>query len=201
MAVLSRDINWDRLTSEQIQFVIDLPIEKRRDLFTYFLQGSPQQLPWNVGFLKLILNNVQLSADATTNDPQEYFKTRTGLWVSDDFKNRILTKVQPVENLHPTTLKLFELKKNAYDREITPELGENYLFDESELCARIEQMIEKQPNGEEGDLLNDGHVNLFYVVGYVVGVRRNFDNRGWDVGSWDPDVGSWSAGYRVFSRN
>ena len=150
--------------------------------------------------LKLVSDSIQLDAVASHN-PQDFFKTRKGLWISDEFKSRILTKAKPVENLDPLTLVSRELTKNTYDKEITPELGENYIFDESEVCARIASMIDKQPGGIAGDLLNNGYANLFYVAGYVVRVYWNGGDRRWDVYAWRLDDAYWGAGRRAFSRN
>lgn len=164
--------------------------------------GLPAQppAPKSSSLLKLVSDSVQLDAVAAHN-PQEFFKTRKDLWVSDEFKSRVLSKAKPVENLDPVTLSSHELTKNTYDRDITPGLGENYIFDESEVCARIEQLVSKQPNGEAGDLLNNGYANLFYVAGYVVDVRWYGDGREWSVRAWELDDDYWSAGSRVFSRN
>lgn len=150
--------------------------------------------------LKLVDDNVQLDAVAS-HDPRKFYKTRKGLWVSDYFMANVLSKAKAVENLGPLSLKSRELTKNAHDREITPELGEDYIFDESEICARIEQMIAKQPNGEKGDLLNNGYANIFYVAGYVVSVLWSAVVREWYVSAWKLDVGYWRAGRRAFSRN
>lgn len=163
--------------------------------------GLPNQPPTpKPSDLKLVNDSVQLDAVASHN-PAEFFKTRKGLWISDEFKSRILTKAKPVENLDPLTLVSRELTKNAYDKEITPELGENYIFDESEVCARIAAMIDKQPNGIAGDLLNNGYANLFYVAGSVVYVYWYGVDRRWHVRAWELDHAHWFAGFRAFSRN
>lgn len=93
-------------------------------------------------------------------------------------------------------LKCFELTKNANDTAVTKGLGENYKVD----MAAIWAMMSEQPNGEAGNLLNNGYANIFYVEGCVVDVR-------WSGGGWSVYVsrfggdGDWGAGSRVFSRN
>jgi len=73
-----------------------------------------------------------------------------------------------------------------------------------ELCARIAQMIEKQPNGAKGDLLeNNSDWNIFYVTyvsGYVVSVHWDSGHGEWHVNAWRVGGFDWKAGYRVFSR-
>lgn len=196
------------ITIPHLQRVID-NASARRNLAAYLASGCPKLGKADTtpappapkpAVLKLVNDSVQLDAVASHN-PQDFFKTRKGLWISDEFKSRILTKAKPVENLDPLTLVSRELTKNAYDREITPELGENYIFDESEVCARIAAMIDKQPNGIAGDLLNNGYANLFYVAGCVVGVRWDGVGRKWRVRAWGLDGDLWGAGPRAFSRN
>ena len=133
-----------------------------------------------------------------------FFQTRDGLWVSDNFKDRILPKAKPIETLDGACGKSFDLRKSAYDGDIVPELPKSYIFDESELCARIAQMIEKQPNGAKGDLLeNNSDWNIFYVTyvsGYVVSVHWDSGHGEWHVNAWRVGGFDWTAGYRVFSR-
>lgn len=149
--------------------------------------------------LNLVKGAVRLAAIAAY-DPAE-LKTRKGLWVSDDFVRLVRSKAKPVINLGSLSLHSRELTRNAYDREIAPELGEKHIFDESEVCARIEQMTSKQPGGEEGDLLNTGYANLFYLAGCVVYVYWYADVREWRVRTWKLGGGYWRAGDRAFSRN
>lgn len=163
-----------------------------------FLSGAAEVV------LKSILSLVsdKIASDAIkTFDSHAFYKMRDGLWIGDFFRDNVLTKAAPVKQVPATVLKSFELTKNAYDREITPCLPQNYEFDVSEALARIAQMIEKQPGGSEGDLLNNGYSNLFYVPGFVVLVRWGADYRTWYVGAWGLDGLRWSAGYRVFVRN
>lgn len=150
--------------------------------------------------LALVNGGVQFDA-VDSHDPQAFYQTRTGLWVSDEFRSRILSKAKPVKKLAAAVGKSYDLTQNAYDREITPGLPEGYSFDESEVCASIATMIQKQPKGEAGDLLNNGYANLFYVAGYVVDVYWNADRREWNVHAWELDDAYWNAGHRVFSRN
>ncbi|MEK7101155.1 MAG: hypothetical protein AAB921_03600, partial [Patescibacteria group bacterium] len=147
-------------------------------------------------------DNVQLDAVASY-DPSG-FKTRPGLWVSDEFASRVGSKAKPVENLGAITLSSFGLAKNAYDKDIKSDsnMPANHVFEsESEFVAYLDQMIQKQSEGKEGDLLNNGYWNIFYVAGCVVNVGWNSDSREWYVRAWNLDVDFWGAGARVFARN
>src|SRR6185437_4281281 len=119
--------------------------------------------------------------DTAPFNPNAFFQTREGLWVSDEFRRLILSKARSVEKLDAASGKYFDLMKNAYDREIKAELPENHEFEISELCARIASMILAQPEGASGDLLNSGYANIFYVAGFAVNVRWNSDYRKWRV--------------------
>ena len=149
--------------------------------------------------LKLVSNNIQLGPIAAY-DPST-LQTCNGLWISDDFVSRVRSKAKPVENLGSLSLSSYDLTRTAYNREITVGLGEKYIFNESGLCARIDQMISKQPSGEEGDLLNNGLANLFYLAGCVVFAYWDDDYRKWIVRAWGFGGTGWCAGIRAFSTN
>lgn len=151
--------------------------------------------------LELVDGNIQLGAVASS-DPQAFFKTRAGLWVSDEFERWILPKAKPA-NLSAVSFSSYKLKQGAHDREIIPGLPATYVFDESELCARIEQMIAKQPNGASGDLLTSGYENMFYAADRVVLVYWSVGDwsSSWYIVAWSLGDHYWGAGCRVFSRN
>lgn len=161
-----------------------------------FLAGTTEVVK---SVLKLFNDSVAFYA-VDTHDPQAFYQTRTGLWVSDEFRSRILSRARSVKKLAATVGKSYDLAQEAYDRKITPKLPEGHAFDESEVCARIAAMIQKQPKGEAGDLLNNGYANLFYVAGCVVHVRWCADDWEWYVSVSELDDGYWYVGPRVFSR-
>jgi hypothetical protein len=92
------------------------------------------------------------------------------------------------------------------DTEVCKELGDNYVFEASEGGVVIAEMINRQPNGEDGDLVNDGKANIFYVHGkdvevFAVYVYWHAGVRSWFVHASRLDDYRWNAGYRAFSRN
>ncbi|MFA5870578.1 MAG: hypothetical protein WC842_01655 [Candidatus Paceibacterota bacterium] len=100
------------------------------------------------------------------------------------------------------TLKTLKLTKNMNDSEILAEIGESNVFTIDEVCAILKALTERQPNGEAGDLLNNGHANIIYVrldektvvpahVGWHSGGRR------WGLGAGSLDGHLWGAGRRV----
>jgi hypothetical protein len=136
------------------------------------------------------------------NNPDAYFRTRTGLWVSNDFRSHIVAKAQwyPA-GTSSIVVNVDEISQEdgAADKEIEGALPTRHLFDETDVCAIVETMISKQPNGMEGDLENTGKVNLFYTSSYVVRVGWRAVNVRWYVETWRRDESRWDTGGRVFS--
>jgi hypothetical protein len=142
-----------------------------------------------------------------SHNPNEFFTTREGLWISDQAKNRFLSVVDYKVDLDKeTTLQSYALTESANDATIRENLPENHVFGADELCAILAHFIESQPNGKEGNLLANGYANLFYVKGKddqvcVVHVDWYSGGREWYVLAWSLDDCTWDAEYRVFSRN
>ncbi len=214
IATLMLNTNWDGIDfgKSGLQDAVIRDPKGAGARFTAFLKnGANMQLPdgskaptpaAKPSILNPVNDNVQLDAVASY-DPSG-FKTRPGLWVSDEFASRVGSKAKPVENLGAITLSSFGLAKNAYDKDIKSDsnMPANHVFEsESEFVAYLDQMIQKQSEGKEGDLLNNGYWNIFYVAGYVVVVRWSTGYRGWYVYAWCLGVGRWFAGIRVFARN
>lgn len=173
-----------------------------------------QQHDWMERVLKGSLDPVEV-AQAVQNiinrgqklfNPHAYFKTREGLWVSDEFANRILTKqptTMPYRGLEGVTSN--NLARNMTDTEIIDELldGMEEVRKHASTLDQIATMIDLQPKGIDGELLNNGDANIFYVlvggVLFAVLVYWDSDNRKWNVHGW-PLVkrGDWLAGCRVF---
>ena len=148
----------------------------------------------------------ELTLPATTKlfDQTAYFQTKSDLFVSDWFKDQILKYVHEVDDAQEVSLSAFDLAKLANDTEIRKELPEDHVFeDPSEFCASLAQMIDRQPNGEKGNLLVNGYWNIFYVQAgdevRAVNVRWSDDNRRWYVLAVPLGVGRWREGFRVLS--
>ena len=130
-------------------------------------------------------------------DPTEFFKNREGLYVWGSFKDSILNKSKAVKKESEFKISSYDLVKSGNDEEIEKELPEKHLFSETDVCALIASLIEKQPKGEEGTLQNNGYANLFYTSSHVVDVY-------WRDGEWFVRVcyrndDRWFGGSRVFT--
>lgn len=130
-------------------------------------------------------------------DPQKYFKDRDGLYVWSSFSERVLSKAKTVKADSTFDVASFNLTKAANDEAIEESLPEKHLFSESDVCAIISYLIDKQPTGKKGILQNNGYGNLFYTKAFVVFVF--WHGVGWRVSAWPRDDDGWRGDRRVFS--
>ena len=133
------------------------------------------------------------------HDPDVFYRTRSGLYVWDDFRSRIVAKAGPSEVGTTFEVESFELKQDLTDAKIEGALPKEHPFDETQVCAVIAGLIAEQPNGEKGPLINNGYANLFYVGSRVVNVHWDAGRRGWHVYMWRRDNYGWATGVQVFS--
>jgi hypothetical protein len=100
-------------------------------------------------------------------------------------------------------LRAHKLRKGAKDPEIIEALGGEAIVETN--LATMWEMMKKQGQGEEGDLLVNGYANIFYIrdtKGDIWAVCCDWGaGCGWSVGACAiSDPFDWSAGDRVFSR-
>jgi len=138
-------------------------------------------------------------------NPHMFFITRQGLYVWDDFVEKILSVASPTEPVSETKLAVFNLPHDMTDAEIHTELAEGYVFeDASKFCFMLAGMIKKQWNAEKGALLTNGCANIFYVRGlndevFAVGIRWLLNSREWCVFAALPSNNQQFIGGRAFS--
>lgn len=179
--------------------------QQLKDLFRQIADGGITNLHMQA-FLERRNPFVETEPLATTFLTGDYFVTRPGLWVSEEFTS-LVTAAYP-EVLVPRGLdgvESFDLTKQSSNREIIDQMSEEesvrtYAFTPDQIGA----LIDLQPGDVAGKLLTNGYVNLFYVVGedgvlFVVHIDWNADLSQWDVDAWGLDgTGRWGAGRRVF---
>lgn len=129
----------------------------------------------------------------------EFYQTGSGLYVYDTFAERLDVNARQVVDSAPERSYVASLlKANAYDKDIRKEL-EDHLSTLEDIAG----LIEAQPGGKSGFLLNNGYANIFYVEGkngevFAVSVRWRSDSRRWHVFDWRlGEIGRWRAGNRV----
>lgn len=101
------------------------------------------------------------------------------------------------------TLRYHKLRKSSVDGPIITELGGE---EKSETTlTEMFSLMEKQKNGEDGVLLDNGYANIFYIRdqnGVLRAVIVYWNGDGWRVSAHSiEDPRRWGDGYQVFSRN
>ncbi len=149
---------------------------------------------------KEILKSIEKKIDikvAKAHDPQKFFVDRKGLYIGYGFESNIRANAQPTKAGAKFQIESFDLLESASDKVIENNLPKDHLFSETDVCAIIAGLIEKQPKRQKGTLLNTGYANLFYTKSRVVRV-------GWGAGLWFVDDwyrggNVWDGGGRVFT--
>lgn len=124
--------------------------------------------------------------------------------VWDNFTNWFLSGDGKTEDpISEQTLRYHKLRKASVDGQIITELGGE---EKSETTLKeMFSLMEKQKNGEDGVLLNNGYANIFYIRdqnGVLRAVHVHWDGGGWYVDAYSvEDPYGWGDGYQVFSRN
>lgn len=148
------------------------------------------------------LEDLGTKEEVLTEDhyPASFYQTRIGLSVWDDFlRSRIAKKAKPTKKGAKFNLKAARLKQDLRDEQVEAALGADHHFDETVVCAVVAALIAKQPNGEDGRLLNNRCANLFYTSSFVMFVFWSSLGRYWQVRACRRGVNSWRAGRQVFS--
>lgn len=107
------------------------------------------------------------------------------------------------DSVSEQTIDCYKLLKRSEDGPIITELGGETKVESS--LSDMWFLMEKQKNGEDGALLNNGLANIFYIRD-VHGVLRAINvlwlHGGWFVGALDVDRRgvTWESGVQVFSR-
>lgn len=156
---------------------------------------------------KLLKPVAQATVPARTKpfNAAAFYQTGPGLYVYNTFADRLDLKARQAvdsdsaasETGRPYVVSL--LKADAYDKDIRKELPETHLSTLEDIAG----LIEAQPGGKSGFLLNNGYANIFYVEGkngevFVVDVGWDSDCCDWSVHDWELDEGGgWDADRQV----
>ncbi|KND49605.1 MAG: hypothetical protein AB203_00795 [Parcubacteria bacterium C7867-008] len=149
-----------------------------------------------------VLSPVQLTNTKFLDNPS---KRRL---VAGDFKRLILDKARPVVLQDSLTLERFDLSKGDKDRNIVADVPEEAFFaDETELYARVAQLISLEESGYSGILATGSSMNVFYLKGKktVVMVHTAISNatrqRVWVSDADSFDAPGHRPETRVFLKN
>ncbi|MEI9966688.1 MAG: hypothetical protein WDN67_03585 [Candidatus Moraniibacteriota bacterium] len=161
--------------------------------------SSPQPLLQETVLFKPV-GQATVPARTKPFNAAEFYRTGPGLYVYDTFANRLdVNARQTVASASERPYAASLLKANAYDKDIRKELPETHLSTLEDIAG----LIEAQPGGKSGFLLNNGYANIFYVEGkngevFAVFVYWLSDDRGWLVDAWQLDEdGDWNGGGQV----
>jgi hypothetical protein len=199
---------FSSLPTEDAQWVI----MNAKDAIALFVSAVVNRTKSVVQAITVLLSTIiaVLTVFATTEKfvAKDKFKVNTGKkakvkisFLGDNFKEWFLGKTE--DPFVGSTVYGRKLEKNSVDGPILAELGGNDVAETT--LTEMYSVMEAQPNGESGNLLNNGWANIFYVKD-INGVLRAvfvfwFDG-GWNVRARSVGgPGGWSADVRVFSRN
>lgn len=133
------------------------------------------------------------------------FKTCEGLWMSEDFIGFILSGASKNSvSVGEAVVSYAGLAQVSSDEEIAVALPEGYVFEDVDVfLLRLITLIKDQRVGKVGLLLNNGHINIFYVKVngevFAVDVRWHSGRPGWCCNAYRLGVRRWYVGDRVFS--
>ncbi|MFH0806701.1 MAG: hypothetical protein V1885_03195 [Candidatus Brennerbacteria bacterium] len=157
--------------------------------------------------LKPLTDGIEIAAELFAKDSFWKQNGPVKLYFWDNFTSWILSAMPETIPAFHGTLAKFELTRSMYDSEILSELGQPIPFTIGEFAALIRDLLTKQPKGEDGLLLANGYVNIFYVKlddkrVVAVDVCWGSDDRRWRCYARALGArGRWSDGYCVFSRS
>ena len=126
-------------------------------------------------------------------------KTIKFAFSGNEFARFFLDKVEEPQG--EVELRVSQLRKLSLDKSILDELGNKA----ETTLASVWELLKKQPKGEQGTLLTNGYVNIFYVrdsKGVLWAVSFDWVNRRWIVDTYSvEDLTGWGEGYLIFSRH
>lgn len=160
-----------------------------------------------LAYLRPIKERITVSTEGFSK--KKFFGSKLGvkIFTGSNFDNWIIPELSETVPAFEGFVDSLELSKNMYNSEIRPKIGEDDVRTPDEAVAILGSMVMKQPEGEAGDLIENGCGNLLYVrlkSGEVVAVSAYWcsDDRMWRFGAVRLDGnGGWSKGRRVLSRS
>lgn len=156
-------------------------------------------------FLSILKESIEITT-STFNKSLFTSSSSPKYYIWGNFQKGILNKASDVIPAFKGTLKILKLTKNMNDSAILAEIGAQNVFSISEALAILKSLTERQPNGELGDLLNNGYANFIYVRfsdNSIVPMLADWysDFREWDLDACLFDGGlAWLEGRCVIVR-
>ncbi len=148
-------------------------------------------------------DKIKKAADFATST---YWKTdpEQKLCLSDEFAERIVRAYSnPIPHRELEGVTHFQ-SESSDNKNIAKMGGVEEVRKHAFTPDQIADLRDKQMNGEEGQLLTNGYLNLFYVIGkdgvlFVVSLRWRGVGREWFARAWRlGEFGNWDSDRRVF---
>ncbi|MFA5109391.1 MAG: hypothetical protein WC458_02520 [Patescibacteria group bacterium] len=199
---------FSSLSNDDAQYIIQNAGDAIGLFICAIVNRSKSAVQAVVSILSAIVATFSVSSTTEKFVAKDKFKVDTGKkakvkisYLGDNFKEWFLGKTE--DPFAGSTIYGRKLEKNSVDGPILQELGGNEAAETT--LTEIYAAMEAQSNGENGDSLINGWVNIFYIKD-VNGTLRAVSVR-WGGDGWGVFAGSvggpdeWLAGGRVFSRN
>lgn len=153
--------------------------------------------------LSVISDNIVILATERFVAKDHFKKGNAGIyWIGDNFKEWFIDKMEDARSeSFITSLKLL---RNSRDIPIITELGGEEKCETT--LAEMFEMLKRQHDGREGDLLVNGYANIFYICDKDDTLRAVYafwdaGGGGWFVSAFlVEDPYGWDAGGQVVSR-
>lgn len=140
--------------------------------------------------LSCISVGTDIQLDAVTDwDLVASYKARPGLFVFPAFRERVLAPLSDLVTLGTVSLSSFDLCEHLSFGQVRTGLVDRDFFfgSSSDLCVRIAQLIALQPEGEAGNLLTSGELNLFYTPECEFYLYWRWSSKRWLLSVTRPD--------------
>lgn len=157
-----------------------------------------------VTVVRRLSDPVAFAVPGANRNLKNFYQTRKGLWLSENFQNFLLAELPEGEVASEARdIVRADIEQEANDGEIGSELPKGNVFkDRDQFLNYLATMIEAQWGGTKGELLADGKANIFHVqignVPFSVFVTWRRVGSGWRCFAGPLDVRRWSAGPRAF---
>ena len=165
---------------------------------------SPEALLEHVGMVSVSATiNKFVAKEKFVRDTGDTAQVKSN-YLGDNFDEWVLSCDCKVEELtSEKVLHYAKLRKGSADTPIIAELGGEVGAEVT--LSEMFSLMEKQKNGENGVLLNNGYANIFYIKdqkGVLRTVYVYWGSDGWGASALAVSYPIlWDAGRRVFSRN
>jgi hypothetical protein len=180
------------------------------------IQAVWNKLGGEQGVDRLLNGELQLIpiAKAVNSALAEFFTTKKGelyvqkAYVNESFTKRVLPYHDDKATADISSCDFIEPPRSMSDSNIIKEYfgGKEVAKKNAFTLNQVKAFIQAQPNGESGNLLNDGYANIFYCIGegdkmFAVVVDWSSVHEWWQVSVWKLDGISTGSAFRRVFRN